>query len=116
MHFSAVALFFMATGVAYADLHRAATCVSNRKSSTVGGTAWSVSYNWQTSYEVLPDATKCACEYYRNRNTGDKQWDQCPDCTFDGSMACISEGKHIGGDEMTYYCETFCGASGSEGD
>lgn len=31
---------------------------------------------------MLPDATKCACEAYRNRNTGDNQWDQCPDCTF----------------------------------
>lgn len=66
----------------YADLHNAAACVSNRRSSPIGGTPWSVSYNWQTSYEVLPDATKCACDYYKNRNTGDKQWDQCPDCTF----------------------------------
>jgi hypothetical protein len=25
-------------------------------------------------------ATKAACGNYKVRNTGDKQWDQCPDC------------------------------------
>ncbi|GJC79118.1 hypothetical protein Ct61P_03313 [Colletotrichum tofieldiae] len=82
--------------------------------STVGGTPWSVSYNWSKHYEILPDATKCACNYYKNRNTGNKQWDQCPDCTFDG-LQCNSAGKHIGGDELYYYCTKKCGAQGSEG-
>ncbi|KAH8661041.1 hypothetical protein BGZ61DRAFT_510432 [Ilyonectria robusta] len=112
MQLSIVTLLSLAAGLAYADLHKAAVCVSDRKSSPVGGTAWSVSYNWQTSYEILPDATKCACE---NRNTGNKQWDQCPDCTFDG-LACNSANKHIGGDEMNYYCTKQCGAQGSEAD
>ncbi|KAF4540329.1 uncharacterized protein LTHEOB_9425 [Lasiodiplodia theobromae] len=115
MQYSVVALLLLAAGTAYADLHKAAACVSNRRSSPVGGTGWSVSYNWQTSYEVLPDATKCACDYYKQRNTGSNQWDTCPDCTFDG-LTCNSAAKHIGGDEMTYYCEKKCGAAGAEAD
>ncbi|OJD32233.1 uncharacterized protein BKCO1_4000098 [Diplodia corticola] len=115
MQFSLLAVLTMAAG-SYAALHTAAVCVSNRVSSTVGGTAWSVSYNWQTSYEVLPDATKCACDLYKARNTGNNQWDQCPDCTFGDGLACNSAGKHIGGDEMEYYCSEKCGAQGSEAD
>ncbi|CAG9996392.1 unnamed protein product, partial [Clonostachys byssicola] len=52
-----------------ADLHKSAACVTGRDGS---------------SFELLPNATKCACEFYFQRNTGDKQWDQCPDCTFVG--------------------------------
>ncbi|KAL1649420.1 hypothetical protein SLS58_001475 [Diplodia intermedia] len=115
MHFSILAVLSLATA-SYAALHNSAACVSNQKSSPVGGTAWSVSYNWQTSYEVLPDATKCACDLYKLRNTGDNQWDQCPDCTFADGLACSSAGKHIGGDEMYYYCTEKCGATGSEAD
>ena len=47
-----------------------------------GGTPFSVSYNWNVNYEILPGATKCAYDYYRRRNTGNKKWDQCPDCWF----------------------------------
>ncbi|KAK7409591.1 hypothetical protein QQX98_008253 [Neonectria punicea] len=114
MHLAATfSLFLLAAGGALADLHNAAACVTNRKSSPVGGTGWSVSYTWAKSYEILPDATRCACNYYRNRNTGNKQWDKCPDCTFDGTV-CNSAGWHIGGDEMNYYCSKKCGAQGSE--
>ncbi|KPM36376.1 hypothetical protein AK830_g10198 [Neonectria ditissima] len=114
MHLTATfSLFLLAAGGALAGLHNAAACVTNRKTSPVGGTGWSVSYTWAKSYEILPDATKCACNYYRNRNTGNKQWDKCPDCTFDGT-ACNSAGWHIGGDEMNYYCTKKCGAQGAE--
>ncbi|UPK97584.1 hypothetical protein LCI18_008519 [Fusarium solani-melongenae] len=108
-------LVLMAASGANADLHRSAACVSNRKTSPIGGTPWSPSYNWKTSYEVLPDATRCACNLYRNRNTGNKKWDKCPDCTFDG-IICGSKNGHIGGDEFTYYCEKKCGAQGAEAD
>lgn len=81
----------------FADLHSSAVCVDNRSESPVGGTAWSVSYSWVKNYEILPDATKCACDYYKNRNTGDNQWDQCPDCTF--------VGRHLGNmDEYRLTC------------
>ncbi|OLN81929.1 hypothetical protein CCHL11_08606 [Colletotrichum chlorophyti] len=52
-------------------------------------------------------ATKKACTAYRNRNTGNQQWDKCPDCTtsFRGDLlVCNSLGWHIGGDEWQYYC------------
>ncbi|CAG8958304.1 hypothetical protein HYFRA_00000659 [Hymenoscyphus fraxineus] len=56
------------------------------------------------------DATDNACAMYRRRNTGNKKWDKCPDCyirVLKGSNihVCISEGRHMGGDEMTYYCK-----------
>ncbi|EGU86523.1 hypothetical protein IWW34DRAFT_791100 [Fusarium oxysporum f. sp. albedinis] len=84
-------------------------------SSPVGGTPFSPSYNWQTTYEVLADATKCACDMYKQRNTGGEMWDTCPDCTFDGTICNSAEG-HMGGDEFTYYCEEKCGAQGAEAD
>ncbi|KAL0576020.1 hypothetical protein V5O48_005965, partial [Marasmius crinis-equi] len=65
--------------------------------------------------EPNPDATRAACHAYRNRNTGDKQWDTCPDCTVGlsgDSIVCRSAAKHIGGDEFSYYCKKN-GASGS---
>ncbi|GKU07499.1 hypothetical protein FLAG1_08741 [Fusarium langsethiae] len=99
--------------IATAKLHNQAVCVTNRRYSSNGGTPFSVSYNWSVNYEILPDATKCACDYYRNRNTGNKQWDKCPDCKFDG-LICGSRDWHIGGDEFTYYCEKKCGAQGAE--
>ncbi|KAJ5876450.1 uncharacterized protein N7529_002034 [Penicillium soppii] len=85
-------------GSVLADLHNVAVCVSNRKYSAIGGTPFSPSNSWAKQYEILPDETKCACDLYKQRNTGDKQWDQCPDCTFDGNY-CNSAGWHIGGDE-----------------
>ncbi|CAG7977809.1 unnamed protein product [Penicillium salamii] len=114
MLFSAVSFVLLLAGGAVADLHNVAVCVTGRKYSEVGGTPFSVSYTWSKDYEILPDATKCACDLYKQRNTGDKQWDQCPDCTFDGNY-CNSAAWHIGGDEMTYYCEKMCHAQGAEG-
>ncbi|KAI5194648.1 hypothetical protein E4T39_08558 [Aureobasidium subglaciale] len=98
---------------AQAKLHNSAVCVTGRTEAPIGGTGWSVSYNWQKNYEIDITASKCACDHYKVRNTGDKQWDKCEDCTFDG-LQCNSAGWHIGGDEMTYYCSEKCGAQGSE--
>ncbi|KAF6817777.1 hypothetical protein CSOJ01_02214, partial [Colletotrichum sojae] len=67
-------------------------------------------------------ATRKACAAYKNRNTGNKQWDKCPDCTVGWrhtedptycAIACNSAGSHIGGDEWLYYCKQ-SGADGSE--
>ncbi|CAG7561993.1 unnamed protein product [Fusarium equiseti] len=107
------ATFLALASIASARLHSQAVCVTNRHYSQSGGTPFSVSYNWNVNYEILPDATKCACDYYRRRNTGNNKWDKCPDCWFDG-LVCHSDDWHIGGDEMTYYCENKCGAQGAE--
>ncbi|KAG9959936.1 hypothetical protein KCU61_g6992, partial [Aureobasidium melanogenum] len=96
-----------------AKLHSTAVCVTGRTSSPVGGSAWSVSYNWQKNYEIDLKATQCACDHYKRRNTGNNQWDKCEDCTFDG-LQCNSAEWHIGGDEMEYYCSEKCDAQGSE--
>ncbi|OLN87405.1 hypothetical protein CCHL11_09591, partial [Colletotrichum chlorophyti] len=98
---------------AFARLHTSAVCVQNRNSQPIGGTGFSVSYNWLKTYDIDNDATKCACDHYRNRNTGSNTWDTCPDCAYD-NIACNSPTKHIGGDEFTYYCEKKCGAEGAE--
>ncbi|KAG4260903.1 hypothetical protein FPRO06_02008 [Fusarium proliferatum] len=115
MQISLFTVAIMAVSGAYAATHKAAACVSNRMSSPVGGTPFSPSYNWQTTYEVLTDATKCACDYYKARDKGSEWWNTCPDCTFDGTI-CTSADGHIGGDEFTYYCEDLCGAQGAEAD
>ncbi|THX08480.1 hypothetical protein D6C77_05895, partial [Aureobasidium pullulans] len=96
-----------------AKLHNSAVCVTGRTEAPIGGTGWSVSYNWQKNYEIDLKATECACGYYKQRNTGDNQWDKCEDCTYDG-LQCNSAGWHIGGDEMNYYCTKKCSAQGSE--
>ncbi|TLS24999.1 hypothetical protein PpBr36_06908 [Pyricularia pennisetigena] len=99
---------------AAARLHSAAVCVQNRSyGSTGNGTPYGLSYGSFTDYEIDTSATQCACGYYRNRNTGNNQWDHCPDCAFDG-IQCVSNAWHIGGDEMEYYCSHKCGAQGSE--
>ncbi|KAF5240378.1 hypothetical protein FANTH_9638 [Fusarium anthophilum] len=138
MKFLSISSLLALTTLASAKLHSQAVCVTNRHYSPSGGTAWSPSYNWKVNYELLPDATNCACAYYRSRNTGNNQWDKCPDCRFDG-LVCGSDGWHIGGDEVstvayypqslslglfelladdesqfTYYCEKKCGAQGAE--
>lgn len=74
-----------------AGLHNFGVCVKNRITDYDGDT-----------YEVDLTATKCACDYYHNRNTGSKQWDQCPDCTFNG-IECNSAAWHLGGDEVSSY-------------
>ncbi|TQN68379.1 hypothetical protein CSHISOI_07115 [Colletotrichum shisoi] len=102
------------TGVAVAKLHDAAVCVTARQyGSTGNGTPYGITYGSYKDYQILPEATKCACNYYKNRNTGNKQWDKCPDCNYDG-LQCVSNGWHIGGDEMNYYCSKKRGAQGSE--
>lgn len=75
-------LTYSYTNSCLADLHNVAVCVTGRKYSEIGGTPFSPSYTWSKDYEILPSETKCACDLYRQRNTGDKQWDKCPDCTF----------------------------------
>ncbi|KAF4978921.1 hypothetical protein FZEAL_4807 [Fusarium zealandicum] len=113
MHYTTIAALLSLAGCAVADLHNIAVCVTDRKMGHVGGTPWSVSYTWSKNYEMLPDATKCACEAYKRRNQGDEQWNTCPDCSFDGTY-CNSVDWHIGGKEMNYYCTKICGAQGSE--
>ncbi|WQF85239.1 hypothetical protein CDEST_10253 [Colletotrichum destructivum] len=115
MKFSTTALIAgLALSGAEAKLHNAGACVRNRQTMPIGGTGWSVSYSWSKKYEIMPDATRCACDYYRRRNTGNKQWDQCPDCKMEGDV-CVSAGWHIGGDELNHYCTKYCGAPQSEG-
>ncbi|KAJ5995126.1 hypothetical protein N7481_002103 [Penicillium waksmanii] len=114
MQLTTTSVLSILVGCTFAKMHNVAVCVTNRKYSEIGGTAFSPSYTWSKDYEILPDATKCACDLYKQRNTGDKQWDQCPDCTFDGNY-CNSADWHIGGDEITYYCEEMCHAQGAEG-
>ncbi|KAG5766505.1 hypothetical protein H9Q72_005433 [Fusarium xylarioides] len=117
MQISLFTVAIMVVGGAHAATNKAAACVSNRISFPVGGTPFSPSYYWQTTYEVLADATKCACDMYKQRSTGgysklDDFWlifDQ------DGTICNSGEG-HIGGDEFTYYCEEKCGAQGAEAD
>ncbi|KAJ4358838.1 hypothetical protein N0V95_002691 [Ascochyta clinopodiicola] len=83
-----------------ADVHSAAVCIDTKGGASVYNEA----------------ATKKACDNYKARNTGDKQWDQCPDCQMKviGNLnVCNSEGWHIGGDEINYYCSDINGAGGS---
>ncbi|KAF2443217.1 hypothetical protein P171DRAFT_464786 [Karstenula rhodostoma CBS 690.94] len=104
MHFTSNVIFattLLAPLVA-ADLHWSGLCVD-----TIGG---------QTVYNDA--ATKAACAAYAGRNTGSKQWDTCPDCvmqTVGGLPSCNSPAKHIGGDELNYYCKQN-GAGGATAD
>ncbi|TDZ40389.1 hypothetical protein C8035_v004136 [Colletotrichum spinosum] len=114
MQITSLLTFSALTAVAVAKLHNAGVCVDARvRGSTGNGTPWGLGYGSYTEYEINTAATKCACGYYKNRNTGNNQWDKCPDCTFDG-LQCLSNGWHLGGDELTYYCEKKCGAQGAE--
>ncbi|TQN67736.1 hypothetical protein CSHISOI_07712 [Colletotrichum shisoi] len=68
--------------------------------SPAGGTPFSPSYTWAKDYEIHKEATECACKLYNVRNTGNKQWDSCPDCFYSPiQLTCHSDGWHIGGDE-----------------
>lgn len=100
-----------------ADLHTAAVCIDSTGGASVYNEA----------------ATKAACENYKARNTGNAQWDQCPDCEMVSNSlplwrdsktdceqrvvsdlnVCHSEGKHIGGDEINHYCTKVNGAADS---
>ncbi|CAG5177610.1 uncharacterized protein ALTATR162_LOCUS8311 [Alternaria atra] len=93
------ALFVLMGSFVNADLHKEGLCIDK-----IGG-----------QYVYNADATKKACDAYLQRNTGDKQWDKCPDCkmTEVGKLnLCQSLENHIGGDELNYYC-TQNGASDS---
>ncbi|WYZ35362.1 hypothetical protein EsH8_X_000009 [Colletotrichum jinshuiense] len=106
--------FAALASVAAAKLHSAAVCVTARQyGSTGNGTPYGLTYGSYKDYEIVTDATKCACNKYKARNTGNNQWDKCPDCNFNG-LECRSDAWHIGGDEFTYYCENLCGAQGAE--
>ncbi|PVH92822.1 hypothetical protein DM02DRAFT_575219 [Periconia macrospinosa] len=113
MQFTYLAVTLPLLGFALADLHQYAVCVTGRTYSESGGTPFSPSQTWAKQYEILPGATKCACDYYRNRHKGNEHWNSCPDCYFDG-LQCVSNDWHIGGDEITYYCEKLCGSQGAE--
>ncbi|USW53629.1 hypothetical protein Slin15195_G069480 [Septoria linicola] len=98
-----------------ADLHNVAVCVTGRTFKNPGGSPFSPSMVYYKDYEVLAEATECACGYYKNRNTGNQWWDKCPDCTYNVEDGyCHSDEWHIGGDEMEHYCTKYCGAQGSE--
>ncbi|KAJ0421250.1 hypothetical protein BJY00DRAFT_312163 [Aspergillus carlsbadensis] len=79
---------------AFADLHTQGVCIDTPGSGV----------------EVYNKAaTEKACANYRNRTTGSEQWDRCPDCTLlnekDLLYYCESKDRHIGGDELNYYCK-----------
>ncbi|KZL84237.1 hypothetical protein CI238_09924 [Colletotrichum incanum] len=116
MHLSTISLVLALTVTgAVAGLHNDALCVTGRTRSPIGGTGFSVSYSWAKDYEIHKEAAECACKLYKARNTGNKQWDKCPDCFYSlEQLTCHSEGWHIGGDEFEIYCSKRCGAQGSE--
>ncbi|TLS21090.1 uncharacterized protein PpBr36_10495 [Pyricularia pennisetigena] len=103
LHIAAIILA-TATDLATGDMHHSAVCFTKR-----------IKFFTQRTFHISPNATMCACTFYRARNTGTNPWDKCPDCTYDG-LRCRSENGTIGGDEFNYYCEKKCGAKGSEAD
>jgi len=68
MHFSTIlpALFVLMGSLVSADVHPQGLCVD-----LVGG-----------QYVYNDAATKAMCTSYKNRNTGNNDWDKCPDCTM----------------------------------
>ncbi|APA11648.1 hypothetical protein SS1G_05103 [Sclerotinia sclerotiorum 1980 UF-70] len=78
-------------GFSVADLHKFGICADLKGDGYV--------YNSK--------ATQDACTAYKNRNTGNKQWDKCPDCYMDtvDIPHCHTNGWHMGGDEWSYYCK-----------
>ncbi|KAI8941990.1 hypothetical protein NX059_000100 [Plenodomus lindquistii] len=94
-----VAIAALLTSFVAADLHHSGVCVDK-----IGG---------QNVYNK--EATAAACAAYLKRNTGENQWDQCPDCAVKniGNLdVCHSDGWHIGGKELSSYCKD-SGAAGS---
>ncbi|KAF1976234.1 hypothetical protein BU23DRAFT_551708 [Bimuria novae-zelandiae CBS 107.79] len=95
MHFSSTIVLTTLTLLAplvTADLHWSGICIDQKGGQSVYNDA----------------ATKAACAAHSKRNTGSKQWDICPDCTIKtvgGLTHCNSAAKHIGGDELNYYCK-----------
>ncbi|KAG4422437.1 hypothetical protein IFR04_004461 [Cadophora malorum] len=98
MQFASVIVGLLASTVA-ADLHTRLICLNYSQSVLGPGTSTAATND---------PATIAACNAYRRRNTGTKQWDTCPDCTVvqnNEIKACESLGKHLGGDEFNYYCK-----------
>ncbi|RKL34408.1 hypothetical protein BFJ70_g8364 [Fusarium oxysporum] len=89
-------------GSALADLHNFCGCGKRFGKNAVQDAYW--------TFDTA--ATRYACDRYARRNTGNKQWDKCPDCKMDtyhldgwvGTPACFSWGFHLGGDEWDHYC------------
>ncbi|KAL0571432.1 hypothetical protein V5O48_010522 [Marasmius crinis-equi] len=108
MKFSVILATLAFASSALADLHYVASCV-NKDPVLVD--------EQYLSYQN-DVATQRACNAYKNRNTGNKQWDKCPDCSYIKNnmlWQCKSNEKHIGGDEFEYYCKQ-AGAYGSQAD
>ncbi|KAF2634776.1 hypothetical protein P280DRAFT_511664 [Massarina eburnea CBS 473.64] len=102
MRFTSTFVAFAMASFATAAVHFGGLCVDNVAGKNVYNDA----------------ATKDSCINYQVRNTGSKPWDTCPDCTVKevgGLTYCNSEAKHIGGDELNYYCKQN-GADGSLAD
>ncbi|KXH28968.1 hypothetical protein CNYM01_13897 [Colletotrichum nymphaeae SA-01] len=74
MQISTFATFAVFATVAFAKMHNAAVCVKNRqRGSTGNGTPYGITYGSWTEYEIDTAGTQCACNYYKNRNTGNNQ-------------------------------------------
>ncbi|CAG8958305.1 hypothetical protein HYFRA_00000660 [Hymenoscyphus fraxineus] len=85
-------------GLESRDLHTRLICYTYRKSIKLG----------ESTANTEDAATIAACNAYRRRNTGNKKWDKCPDCTviqLNEIKACQSKNGHLGGDEFNYYCK-----------
>ncbi|KAF8859173.1 hypothetical protein BDZ45DRAFT_801871 [Acephala macrosclerotiorum] len=91
MQFSTLVYIFSLTATTLAKLHYNAVCVDETDAENVYNDA----------------ATVQACEWYYLRNKGDEWWNTCSDCVMvtDDSPHCNSAAQHIGGDEITYYCQ-----------
>ncbi|KAK2053031.1 hypothetical protein LY76DRAFT_629751 [Colletotrichum caudatum] len=114
-------LLALSIGVVLADLHNFCACGKRYgKTSVTDAYVSRPVHNSGSQRNVLTieqwlfdkDVTTYACTRYRNRQTGNKQWDQCPDCKMDtykmdghvGTPSCFSWKFHMGGDEFDYYC------------
>ncbi|WYZ43411.1 hypothetical protein EsH8_VI_001110 [Colletotrichum jinshuiense] len=137
MQLSTLVVLLASTAGVMADLHKYATCNSHiqpignpntcpkkRDTTPNDGDLINIARSriMARSYGDNAAATRKACAAYRNRNTGNQQWDKCPDCTVgyrhtpDADycvLACNSAGSHLGGDEWNYYCKQ-AGADESE--
>lgn len=75
-------IFFIAALIApfvAADLHSDAVCIDKKGGVSVYNEA----------------ATKAACGNYKARNTGDEQWDQCPDCEMVSRSPSMQENHRL---------------------
>ncbi|KAH9867698.1 hypothetical protein IAQ61_008292 [Plenodomus lingam] len=80
-----------------ADVHNATVCVKDRTWHQIGlGTPQSPSIRYVPHFTINNKATECACNYYRQRNTGDKHWDTCTDCKYVSSPSCFVSDTRVG--------------------